>query len=53
VLDFSVIPNSERFYVVSADLHSIIELSLNEIIRVSAPKNFEFGIAVDILSIFG
>jgi hypothetical protein len=45
----AAIPNSERLYLTSADLHFTMEPSLNEIIRVSAPKNFEFGIAVALL----
>jgi hypothetical protein len=51
VLDYTkitVIPNSERVYAISADQASLRSLDLNEISRVPASKNFEFGIAAKI-----
>ena len=41
----SAIPNSEPVYAISADQDSSNRLDLNERSRVSASKNFEFGIA--------
>jgi len=43
----SAIPNSERVYAISADQGSPKRLDLNEISRVLASKNFEFGIAAN------
>ena len=41
----AAIPNSERFCAISADSGTSKRLDLNEIPRVTASKNFEFGIA--------
>jgi HEAT repeats len=42
------IPNSERIHALSGDHVSSIKLDINEKSRVSAPENFEFGIAEQI-----
>jgi len=54
-LSYSVpaIPNSERVYAISADQGSPKRLDLNEISRVLASKNFEFGIADSVQSRYG